>query len=465
MANRRKKKFWVAPELKRPWLWAALLCLTSLSLSAAEYDINWSGTDGYTMTGSFSFSDSLLGTGPITGDDIDSLIIEVFQNGNSQGTWSLFDDGFENPDAEAEFNFNFDTTSESFSGEVNANQSSPDGQIWNTEGNGTGCTPVGFIKASFAQAVCANGSLVGLLSTLGTEAADSPLIATRSDGGGGGGGGGGEPALFDIGGTISGLTAGNTVNVTVQEVGQPGVEQTGLTDGAFNFAAILADSEDFEVTLAPPNDQVCTLENGTGTISGADVDDVAISCVARTISLLATGPGGSATVDLVTDNGASAGCSLDAAAVIAAPPGIPSGFELPFGAVDFSATGCSGDNVTVEVTFGEDISDATYFKFINNAWQELPGVAITGNTARFTIADNGPFDADPTAGIIRDPSGPGVPTGAGTGPGDTDPDPDADPDTDAPAEPIPTLGATLLGVLAMLLAIAGLRRRRAMSRR
>ncbi|MFN2287356.1 MAG: choice-of-anchor U domain-containing protein [Chromatocurvus sp.] len=152
-----------------------------------------------------------------------------------------------------------------------------------------------------------------------------------------------------------------------------------------------------------------------------------------------------------------------------APPGLPGGFELPFGAVDFSATGCSGGDVTVDATFGEDISAATYLKFINDAWQELPGVTITGNAARFTIADNGPFDANPAVGMIRDPSGPGIPINLGPGPDDPDPDADADADPDAdsdadadadePTEPIPTLDATLLGMLAILLAFAALRRR------
>ena len=53
------------------------------------YDSDWTGASGYTLDGMFSFDDSLLGTGAIDVTDIDTLMIEVFLNNVSQGTFDL----------------------------------------------------------------------------------------------------------------------------------------------------------------------------------------------------------------------------------------------------------------------------------------------------------------------------------------------------------------------------------------
>lgn len=139
----------------------AALGLSVPGAQAAGYNIDWTGVAGVTMTGMFSFNDALLGTGPIGGSDLDSLMIEVFLNGASQGSWNLFADGFDTPATQADFNFNFDTTTGTLAqGGVS---DGPNGQDWNVETGGTGCTTVGFSSRSDAQTLCLGGNFFGAI--------------------------------------------------------------------------------------------------------------------------------------------------------------------------------------------------------------------------------------------------------------------------------------------------------------
>jgi hypothetical protein len=83
---------------------------------------------------------------------------------------------------------------------------------------------------------------------------------------------------YSVGGNISGLEAGNTV--TLQN--NAGDDLAVNADGSFTFATELNDGANYAVSvLTQPSapDQVCSVTNGSGTISGADVTDVDVSCV------------------------------------------------------------------------------------------------------------------------------------------------------------------------------------------
>ncbi len=130
------------------------------------FNIDWTGADTYSMTGMFSYDDSLIGTGAIDETDIDTLMIEVFQAGLSQGTWDLADGlGV----GAGTFNFNFDTTAETFM--VGGLANGTFGQIWNFNAN----PGVGFVSGTPMQAVSVDG--IGLLGL--TASADLSLTATR----------------------------------------------------------------------------------------------------------------------------------------------------------------------------------------------------------------------------------------------------------------------------------------------
>ena len=82
------------------------------------------------------------------------------------------------------------------------------------------------------------------------------------------------PVTYTVGGTVSGLTG------TVALLNNGGDGLSVSADGGFTFATALGDGEAYAVTIdAQPAGQTCEVANGTGTIAGADVTDVAVSCV------------------------------------------------------------------------------------------------------------------------------------------------------------------------------------------
>jgi uncharacterized delta-60 repeat protein len=86
-----------------------------------------------------------------------------------------------------------------------------------------------------------------------------------------------EPAdSFTIGGTVTGLEGSGLVLENL------GSELMVDADGAFEFPERLPDRIPYHVSVShQPSepDQVCTVGNGEGTISGADITDVAVACV------------------------------------------------------------------------------------------------------------------------------------------------------------------------------------------
>lgn len=98
--------------------------------------------------------------------------------------------------------------------------------------------------------------------------------------------------MFTLGGTLSGLASGQTV-VLLNNAGNP---ITLGADGTFTFPGTLNDGGTYAVTVGTqPSGQVCTVTRGGGTISGANVTDVLVTCtqsrftVGGTLSGLAAG--------------------------------------------------------------------------------------------------------------------------------------------------------------------------------
>jgi hypothetical protein len=104
------------------------------------------------------------------------------------------------------------------------------------------------------------------------------LAACGGGGGGGGGSAGGAPpggtASYTVGGTVSGLTG----TVVLQNNG--GDNLSISANGAFTFAAALANSASYNVTvLTQPTGQTCSVGNGAGAVSGANVTNITIICI------------------------------------------------------------------------------------------------------------------------------------------------------------------------------------------
>ncbi len=80
---------------------------------------------------------------------------------------------------------------------------------------------------------------------------------------------------YRIGGSVSGLAAGESV--VLQNNG--GDDKSLTADGAFSFDTELADGTAYSVSvLTQPTGQTCTVSNGSGAVSGADVTDVSVNC-------------------------------------------------------------------------------------------------------------------------------------------------------------------------------------------
>ena len=89
--------------------------------------------------------------------------------------------------------------------------------------------------------------------------------------------------LFTVGGTVTGL---NGAGLVLQN--NAGDDLPITADGAFSFPTALADGSAYAVNVVTqPTDlsQTCTVTNGSGTLSGADITDITVNCVTDTFTV------------------------------------------------------------------------------------------------------------------------------------------------------------------------------------
>lgn len=137
--------------------WLALVGLV-IGMGTAQagiitMNLGWQGPNGYTMDGTFSYSDAL--SGPITGSQLSSFVIHGFLNGSSIGSWDLAS-GF----AGFNFNFNFNATTLLFAQGGTSGGST--GQEWDVTSGGNTCPSpgLGFSSGVGGQLLCLNGGPV-----------------------------------------------------------------------------------------------------------------------------------------------------------------------------------------------------------------------------------------------------------------------------------------------------------------
>lgn len=96
------------------------------------------------------------------------------------------------------------------------------------------------------------------------------------------GGGTNSTKTYTIGGTVTGL------NGTLVLQNNDADSTTLTKDGTFTFPVAVAG--DYKVTVkSSPTGQTCTVSNGTGSVSGNNVDSVSVVCVGYTVGGTATG--------------------------------------------------------------------------------------------------------------------------------------------------------------------------------
>jgi len=155
-------------------------------------------------------------------------------------------------------------------------------------------------------------------------------------------------------------------------------------------------------------------------------------------------PGGGTAAVVIGGN--PPGCTLGSLTIDDnAPPGAPAGATHPLGVLRFTASGCAGAALAVQVTYPAGrLAGLKPYKFgppqqgASAAW--FPYGTVTGDTVAYTVQDDGTGDNDTaTPGAIADPFMPlALPAGAAA---------------------IPTLSQWGLLLLSVLLGLAALRRR------
>src|SRR5207245_2816336 len=119
---------------------------------------------------------------------------------------------------------------------------------------------------------------------------------------------------FTVGGTISGLSG----TVVLQNNG--GDNLTISADGSFAFAAALTNASPYAVTvLAQPAGQTCTGPDCVGTVAGANVTSVTVTCAVNTFTVGGTISGLSGTVVLRNNGGNDLTVSADGSFTFSAP--------------------------------------------------------------------------------------------------------------------------------------------------
>ncbi|MBJ6608778.1 MAG: hypothetical protein JG718_00285 [Candidatus Thiothrix moscowensis] len=97
--------------------------------------------------------------------------------------------------------------------------------------------------------------------------------------------------------------------------------------------------------------------------------------------------------------------------------GKPSDMAFNSGAYSYRIVGLSTttpETVTTSLTFDSPIpTGAKLYKVSNTGYTEITGAILNGNTATFSITDNGSLDTNPALGTIDDPVALGVPASSG----------------------------------------------------
>jgi len=199
---------------------------------------------------------------------------------------------------------------------------------------------------------------------------------------------------FSVGGTVSGLTG----TVTLQNNGAD--DLAVAANGIFTFAIDIADGGDYDVTVSgQPAGQSCSVTNGGGTIAGADVTNISVTCVVPTFSVGGTVSGLTGTVTLqnngaddlaVAGNGSFtfATAIVNGGAYDVTVSGQPAGQTCSVGNGNGTIAGANVTNVTVTCV---DDPVATYS--VGGTASGLTGTVTLQNNAAddLEVAGNGSF--------------------------------------------------------------------------
>jgi flagellar motor switch/type III secretory pathway protein FliN len=109
---------------------------------------------------------------------------------------------------------------------------------------------------------------------------------------------------YTVGGSLSGLASGTTVELQ----NSAGDDLSLTANGSFTFATALASGSTYLVTVAanPTNpSQTCAVSNGSGTLAGANITNVSVTCATNTYTVGGTVTGLTGSGLMLQNNGSN----------------------------------------------------------------------------------------------------------------------------------------------------------------
>jgi 6-phosphogluconolactonase (cycloisomerase 2 family) len=218
---------------------------------------------------------------------------------------------------------------------------------------------------------------------------------------------------YTVGGTVSGLLSGNSIALQNNNAN----DTTLSANAGFTFSSTVLSGSAYAVTVsAQPTGQNCTVTNGSGTVAGTNVSNVAINCSALsyTIGITVSGPP-SVTGLIVQNNGGdnigvpTGGTYTFQTPILSGSPYAVTILAKPSGDTCFVTNGSGtvrGSNVNVAVTCPWHIAyianrGATYLENGN-----VSAYYIDATTGTLTSVAGSPFTAGVATGDIKiDPTG------------------------------------------------------------
>ncbi len=203
---------------------------------------------------------------------------------------------------------------------------------------------------------------------------------------------------FHIGGTVTGLAAGDSVVLR-----DNGANDTTINaDGSFTFSTTVPSGGAYAVTVltnpAAPIAQTCAVTSGSGTVGAADITDVLVTCTTNTYTIKATVTGLGASPVVLTDNGGDdLTFSADGTASFTTPVASGGAYAVAVKTqpANRTCTVTSGSGTVGGADVTVTVSCATAcFSFTNTAGEDLTNnnwfdacAASTGTTLTFTLTD------------------------------------------------------------------------------
>ena len=198
---------------------------------------------------------------------------------------------------------------------------------------------------------------------------------------------------YTVGGSLSGLSG----TVVLQNNGGDNLSLNA--DGTFNFTTPVAQGATYAVTVfTQPGGQFCVVTNGSGTMGGAPVTNVSVTCAVgttlttsgSTLALSVTGlteygvsgnpPSGAARIITIRNSGSDIALNLSVA-----PPTWPSGTTS---STNCGSTLAAGNSCTITVTPGDTATGDGTNPCSSNGTAPVPGIIqVTAGNAS-TVSAN-----------------------------------------------------------------------------